>query len=398
MEYAQNLVRMVTRAFYETRHIIIIDAVITHSALRDNDLAYIMSMNIKDLHKLVGKLLEERLLHKFGRPELREGQTRPVTQTYYYIDYRQTLDAIKWRVYTITKDIQGNSIPVNEKKEYFCNRCGADYTNLEVLSSWDESLGFLCDRCNSPLVHDLERNATGHEQSTRLNNQINFITERLQQIDGVFVPDNNFEHALANSRPVLRDSSNPGAVSTPMDIGIARPTAVKGLANTGPKSLEVSISTSNGPTDAEVAAEKSRKEKIAQQNALPSWMASSTVTGESFSAKASDDFSLPAIKTEEDDKAALTAQVDADKDHAAIDDYFLRLKEEQERLRLADQEEGSDEDEEDDFEDVVAAVTMDGPSITVPEPEEQPSQKKVKLEEPKSEDEDSEDDMEFEDV
>ncbi|KAL2888166.1 TFIIE alpha subunit [Ceratocystis lukuohia] len=396
MDLAQNLVRMVTRAFYETRHIIIVDAVITHSALRDNDLAYIMSMNIKDLHKLVGKLLEERLIHKFGRPELREGQTRPVTQTYYYIDYRQTLDAIKWRVYTITKDIQGNSITITEKKEYFCNTCGADYTNLEVFSSFDESAGFLCERCGSPLVHDLERNATGHEQSTRMNNQINFITERLQQIDGVFVPDNNFEHALANSRPVLRDTSNPGATSMPVDIGISRPTAVKGLANTGPKSLEVSISASDGPTDAEIAAEKTRKEKIAQQNALPSWMSNSTVTGDSFSANANDDSSLPVIKPEEDDKAALAAQADANKDHAAIDDYFLRLKEEQERLKLQDEEEGSDEDE-DDFEDVVAAVTIDAPSIAVPDLDDGRLAKKVKLEEPVS-DESEDDDMEFEDV
>ncbi|KKF96125.1 Transcription initiation factor IIE subunit alpha [Ceratocystis platani] len=267
MDLAQNLVRMVTRAFYETRHIIIVDAVITHSALRDNDLAYIMSMNIKDLHKLVGKLLEERLIHKFGRPELREGQTRPVTQTYYYIDYH---------------------------------------------------------------------------------------------------------------------------------IGISRPTAVKGLANTGPKSLEVSISASDGPTDAEIAAEKTRKEKIAQQNALPSWMSNSTVTGDSFSANANDDSSLPVIKPEEDDKAALAAQADANKDHAAIDDYFLRLKEEQERLKLQDEEEGSDEDE-DDFEDVVAAVTIDAPSIAVPDLDDGRLAKKVKLEEPVS-DESEDDDMEFEDV
>ncbi|CAI4212156.1 unnamed protein product [Parascedosporium putredinis] len=115
MDLAQTLLKMVMRAFYDTRQIIAVDAVITHSCLRDDELAYLASLNTKDLHKLVAKLKEERLLHQFNRPEMREGQARPITRIYYYIDYRQTIDAIKWRVYNITKDIQGTAVPANHK-------------------------------------------------------------------------------------------------------------------------------------------------------------------------------------------------------------------------------------------------------------------------------------------
>jgi transcription initiation factor IIE alpha subunit len=67
------------------------------------------------------------------RPETKEGQQRPMNRTYYYIDYRATIDAIKWRVYQMNKKVQGNTIPEAERKEYFCRRCKSEWTVLEVL-------------------------------------------------------------------------------------------------------------------------------------------------------------------------------------------------------------------------------------------------------------------------
>lgn len=350
---------------------------------------------------------------------MREGQARPITRIYYYIDYRQTIDAIKWRVYNITKDIQGTTVPASEKKEYFCGRCKSEWTQMEVLDNFGPE-GFVCHRCGHALRHDLDRNSAGHEQSTRLNNQFKFVTDLLQQIDQVHIPDNTFEVALGNARPVIRDSSNPGIRSVPVDIGGNRPTAVKGLANTGPKSMAVSISAADGLTEADKAAEIARREKIAEQNALPAWMSNSTITGESFSGTVA----APSIgKVDETDGKNQEGHVFAfEKDHKDIDDVFARLKAEQERKELEEDEYGSDdeiedEDEDGDFEDVVATGVNLGPttpvalSVDAPQggqwvfngegnlADERPA-KKVKVESPLRdiEDEESDEDLEFEDV
>ena len=50
------------RAFYDTKHILVIDALMVHSALRDDDLCYLMGMTTKDLHKVCGRLKEDRFL------------------------------------------------------------------------------------------------------------------------------------------------------------------------------------------------------------------------------------------------------------------------------------------------------------------------------------------------
>ena len=62
MELAKTLVRCVARAFYETRHILVIDALMIHSTLPNEDLALLLGMQQKDLRKLCGKLREDRLI------------------------------------------------------------------------------------------------------------------------------------------------------------------------------------------------------------------------------------------------------------------------------------------------------------------------------------------------
>lgn len=62
MDLAKTLIRTVARGFYETRHVLVIDALMVHSAVVNEDLAYLLGMQQKDLRKLCGKLKEDRML------------------------------------------------------------------------------------------------------------------------------------------------------------------------------------------------------------------------------------------------------------------------------------------------------------------------------------------------
>lgn len=300
-------------------------------------------------------------MDRHTRPEYREGNTRPINKTWYYINYRHTIDAIKWRVYNIDKEVQGTAVQVDEKKEYFCHHCKAEWSQMEVLDH-SSAEGFLCHRCNHVLTFEKDRNPTGHEQSTRLNDQFKFIAELLQKIDSVLIPDCDFDKALAKQRPVVRDATNQRMETVAADTS-AKPMAVKGLTNTGPQSINVSISTAEGQTEAEKEAERARKEQIAKQNALPSWMSNSTVTGESFAGQGPTS-ATPATKIEEkDEKKDIKPEAGgADAGNPAIDDIFEKLKAEQAAERARDamgvdgsgSEDEEDDDEEDEFEDVPA--------------------------------------------
>ncbi|KAG5953759.1 hypothetical protein E4U53_003089 [Claviceps sorghi] len=433
MDLAVNLIKSVMRAFYQTRDILVMDALILHEALRDDDLAYLMAINTKDLHKICGKLREDRFLTVHTRPELREGNPRPSNRTWYYINYRQTIDAIKWRVYTIDKEVQGAPVPANEKKEYFCTFCKAEWTAMEVLDSVGPH-GFICHRCHHTLTPEADRTSTGHEQSTRLNDQFKFISELLPRIDAVHIPECDFERAFAKARPVERDATHQRAATIPVDSSTNRPMAVKGLTNTGPQSIAVNISTSDGPSAADREAERNRKERIAQQNALPSWMSNSTVTGDSFSSAIGD--STITLNRSSDDQDLSKSKLVDTTTSAQIDDIFERLKAER-AAEMAksmpngnDEEIGSEEEDIDEaeFEDVPAtshlpgldslstkALTQENANESVDQRQaaEERAPKRVKVEpnmrrdvpssddqadEGENEDEDEDEDVEFEDI
>ncbi|KAI0201009.1 hypothetical protein F4808DRAFT_135559 [Astrocystis sublimbata] len=432
MDLAQELVRSVVRTFYNSpdvdrRHIIIIDALVTHSCLRDDDLSYLMSMNLKDLHRICARLRDDRFLHVHVRPELREGQQRPTNRTYYYVDYRQAIDAIKWRVYHLDKAVQGNAKPASEKKEYFCRRCRAEWTQMEVLDKVDPIRGFICHRCDSVLIFDPEREAGGHEQSTKLNNQLRFITDMLPKLDSMVVPENTFDTAHAAARPVERDATNQAAPSIVVEDPL-KPTAVKGMENTGPQSIAVDIADHEGPSEAERKAEKERKEKHAQANALPSWHLQSTVTGASYVGASNP---TPATKADDKDEKKPTGdQVDDSMHSEEVSNLFEMLARQQaeeaarKEAEADDSDEEEDEDEDEEFEDIStnnntnianSAASSVGPGITgekrtaassgatsaadtpASTADDRPA-KKVKVEEPADDADSDEEDMAFEDV
>lgn len=353
-----------------------------------------------------------------------------MNRTYYYIDYRAAIDAIKWRVYLIDKQVQGNTIPELDRKEYFCTRCKAEWTQMEVLDKFD-SRGFLCHRCDFVLVHDAENTRGGHEQSTKLNAQFKFITDLLPKIDEVVVPENTFEQALNVAVKVQRDETNPTGESVVVVSSSSRPTAVSGMKQEGPKSIAITLTTTDGPTEADIALENAKKAKVAAQNAMPVHFTHSTISGEQVKFDSNSTFS--SLVGGEDKKTITPAVVN---DGTDLDDYFARLKAEQAKEAEKEQEdefETDDEDEDEDFEDVPTAAgtplpssipigltsalkragsgTASGTSTGVTSPatgpgtpndEGRPS-KKVRIEEPeqspsKEAEESEEEEMEFENV
>lgn len=364
MELAQSLVRSCVRAFYETKMILVIDALVLHSALRDDDLAYLMGLNSKEVHKLCGALREARLLAVHTRAEQKEGQQRPMNRTYYYIDYRAAVDAIKWKVWQLNLKVQGNTVPANERKDWFCKRCKSEWTQMEVLDGWC-SEGFMCHKCGFILSANTEDDHGGHEQSTKYHAQFRFITDLLPKIDEIIIPENDFNKALANQKKVVRDETNPASETAPIDSYSAKPTAVKGMSNVGPTSIAITLTTSEGPTAEEAAAEQARREKVAAQNAMPVHFTHSTITGEQVKGL-NQVPSLPTKSVTSDNKKPSPDTADnsfgTDLDEA---NYFERLKAEAAAEAAREQEEEYETDDEDDdedmgFEDVVPTAVASG--------------------------------------
>lgn len=367
MEDAKILVKTVARAFYETEHIVVIDALVTHAALSSPDISLAMHLgntnSNKIVQRLIGKLREGGLVSVFTRQEIREGANKPVAKEYYYIDYRRAIDSIKFRVHTVHEKIKAatSSTGQEERKEYVCPRCKSEYTAIDVLDSMDGAGNFLCKRCGHFLT-ELDEDMIQQDDTTALfNKQFGAILKLLQKLEEDPVPETTGEQALAEMRPMPRDSTNQVAKTQVVEAPSARPTAVKGMTN-APEKIEVAITSESESTAAQQAADAERKARIAAQNQLPEWHTRSTVTDEPYKPSGPTSAAPAPATANGGDK-----EPDRKEDGANLDDVFAMLaKEEAERKLKAEQEEEEDDDDDDDeFEEVAVkpANGADTPSV-----------------------------------
>ncbi|KAL1961545.1 hypothetical protein VTN77DRAFT_1632 [Rasamsonia byssochlamydoides] len=365
MDLAYTLIRSVVRAFYETRQVLVVDALFIHSVLHTEDLAHLLGMQQKDLRKLCAKLREDRLIAVHTRSEIRDGSTRPVNRDYYYIPLHPVIDAIKYRISKLTSTIKAQYTPSEERKEYICLRCGAEWTELDVLSLYNEE-GFECQSCGAILerTEDVKGtdgiDRTGHEKNSKLMAQLDGMLKLLKQIDATEIPPNDFETAWDHKVDVVRNQQTHPSRPT-VAVAANKQAAVRGTTRTDANAIEVSLTSSAEKSAAEQAEEAARKAALEKQNALPVWHTHSTVSttaGNVNPIKTETTVDVkPEIKEEEEQKPDL----DALDDIAAYYAEIARTKAEEE----ASEEESDDEEEEDEFEDV-GGISGNGSAVGTP--------------------------------
>ncbi|KAK3071759.1 hypothetical protein LTR53_008054 [Teratosphaeriaceae sp. CCFEE 6253] len=380
---APDLLRTVTRAFYPTTHVLVIETLLHHSTLPDTDLASVLALQPKALRPALGRLKEDGLLSAVTRGEKRTDgsgtfmpagagssninvqtgdgkgmKERVVNKEWYYLNYHRAIDCIKYRLHRLNTHFGSLGAPTTEKKDLSCAQCGSQWTELEVMHNIDFTTGaFLCARCDHPLDPVPEEDRVQENESVkRLNSQLEKILALMQRIDAASVPENDWDAALANHRPVVRTHLNPAQRTETVELPGNNLLSSRGLA-TVPEKIAVSLHSEEEVRLAAAAEEKIRREKEAGQNALPDWIARSTVSGDPTVGGARE----AARRLEREGLAAGNGEVKVEEKKAEagnvdLDAYFDELKkaqaEQQAREDAEEEEEEDDEEDEGDFADV----------------------------------------------
>lgn len=366
-DLAAELIRTVSRAFYGTDHILVIDALMLHSTLQDSDLAHVLGTQVKPLRKACGRLREDGLISVQSRAERRtdgtggyqQGKERFTHRDWYYINYHRAIDSIKYRIWKLSKYIESQGASTTEKKDLKCltKGCERSYTELEALDNLDIATGnFLCVKCSAPLEPvDEEERANENESMKRMNQQFAKLVELMQKIDSATVPENDFETALSKQRPIEKTDSHPGTRTEIVDVPNRNLQSTKGL-EVKPEKIAVELKDDEDVKRENAAADaRAKKEKEARQNALPEWISKSTISGDITAVGAKEE--RQRLEREEH-TGVLTHEEEEEKKAVKGDDdvmaaYWKELELAQKKeAQLQKEEDDEDEDEEDEFEDV----------------------------------------------
>lgn len=366
-DISRSLLRFVVRAFQSRPCILILDAVILHSVLSEDDLIYLLGINRKELRAYCNRLVEERLLATHIQKEENFHQ-RLANRTYYYIHITEAIDAIKWKVHSIVSSIKDEMSQYGNPHGYVCPRCTKKVSQLDAISLLsDDKSSFICDNCGDILVEDdsLLKASVKQERLEKLMVQLDPIIGYLKKVDNSVIEDNNFELSLTKAIPAQsgstslynvagrRSGKNKGQMSQSLQNAASKANAT----------LHVSITASDENLEREQSESEQRRQKM-EQNALPSWHSASTVgLSDAFGAMDADEKpNEPTIKEEDETtvKQEDNGSASGGNEPETKNDDELKEREAQDVLAAyyADlAERGAEEDEDDDddldeFEDV----------------------------------------------
>ena len=354
MDLAKSLIRTVVRTFYDTRQVLLVDALLTHSVLDANDLGILLSAHPKDVRKYIAPLRAARLVSVQARVETRVGSSsnRGISHDYYYVHFHNAIDAIKYRIMRLKRQVEQMYKQDVAKKAWRCPHCKAEYDELEVLD-WVGDDGFICHRCSHVLEQTEEAGqpSGNHERIRTLNTQLSPFENLILKIDAQSIPENNFAEAWVRKKDVPRAANSGQTAREFMAIGSNRHELIRGPDQVNANALNINLTSGAEQDHEEEAKKEAKRAELAKQNQLPVWHTNSAIGTTNINVTQTGEVVASDVKKEEEDDK--TQDISGD---AAIQEYLEEMKreqEEEERKKALEDIESADED--DDFEDVVAS-------------------------------------------
>ncbi|KNC97721.1 transcription factor TFIIE subunit TFA1 [Spizellomyces punctatus DAOM BR117] len=185
----RKLVALVARAYYEPKHIIVLDLLSRVNSQRDEELARALRVQSKELHKVCGKLKSDGLVKVEARgeqigPAVENRPQRKINRSYYYIDYKHFVDVVKWKIYKIGKMIEKEVQMQMANMPYKCPVCNKEFSALDF-AMLDKTANMvpLCDVCRVEIQQgSAGLDSTGvSEKYTKFMNESQPIVELLKQ-------------------------------------------------------------------------------------------------------------------------------------------------------------------------------------------------------------------------
>ncbi|KAJ2595333.1 hypothetical protein EV177_008162 [Coemansia sp. RSA 1804] len=281
LDIVRQLVAVVARTFYKDEYVIALDFLNRHEIARSDVLHRYLHVMPREMCRIYGELEKHKLVKRVKRrDELLENSQyqRRTMQVYFYIDYKQFVDVVKWRMWMLREMVTEKIRKEQQNLGYDCPQCGRRYNSMDVLSLSDEGDGvFRCDYCGSELIDNMsnELSHKAHKELSDFMEQFKTIIDLLRKTDSIVLPPPT---PLSEVPVPNMNGENGDGID-----GKGRHAMGKGLSvskDTGLTSGDTVIAFASD-LSAEEAARVREIElaKKLRQNALPAWHIWSTVSG-----------------------------------------------------------------------------------------------------------------------
>ncbi|BEI87067.1 hypothetical protein CcaverHIS002_0704130 [Cutaneotrichosporon cavernicola] len=270
----QDLLHKVAYSFYDGAYRILLQFLVEENVITEKRLSDVLNVGVNDVRKYIGMLHTHRLVKRYVNKEkapLNSFQQRAIANggsiagvppgamartrdvIYWYLDYREFADVVKYRIAMMRKSIDEKMKSEVGKRGYICPLCHKVYDPLDLAHLFDRSAGaFLCEVDSTELIEDdpaMHGDDSKQDRMQRFNVATGPIRDALKSIEGARLPTVNIIAWIAQN--------------------VATETAPAESEGAAVRRLDV-VFGENAP----------KEEEGKKHEALPVWYTQSTITGE----------------------------------------------------------------------------------------------------------------------
>ena len=265
----KRLVRYIAGGFYGKEHAIVIDLLIIHPCVKEDDILELLKFERKQLRALINTLKQDKLLKARMRVET-DAEGKATRHNYYFINYSLFVNVVKYKLDHMRRKIETEQRDSANRSSYKCPSCEKTFTDLEADQLLDMVTKlFLCTYCKCEVEEQVSKETRTDSKSlmVKYNEQLQPLFALLKEVEDIKL-----------SQSILEPE--------PVDIRNIRPTTQK-AGTSGDKemwsskkmeyNMQQNEVTVNMETD-QVGGDAAKKD-VRPVKERPVWMTESTVEG-----------------------------------------------------------------------------------------------------------------------
>ena len=183
----KRLVRYILRGFYTIEHALVVDLMIHHPCIKEDDLIELLRLDRKFVRTLLNTLRTDKFVKTRMRVET-DADGKTTRHNYYFISYMTFVNVVKYKLDHMRRKIETEERDSTSRASFKCPSCEKTFTDLEADRLLDLFTGTMqCDYCKAEV--EMENTATTGPSARTLmvkfNEQIEPIYALLRELDDI---------------------------------------------------------------------------------------------------------------------------------------------------------------------------------------------------------------------
>lgn len=215
----KRLARVIVKSFYDTEHAAIINLLVKHTCVKEEDMLELLKFDKKQLRTVLARLKNDKLIKQRVFKEKQADTGNTVTLNYFFIDYKLFVNVVKYKLDHIRNKIEHDEREATNRPSFVCKQCDKKYTDLEIDRLIDPSTGnLICDFCSGAIDEDLtdvQQKQNSRSLLALFNEQMESVFALLKGCENIKLAPEVLEPgpALCMKKLVQRPSNSAGTSS-----------------------------------------------------------------------------------------------------------------------------------------------------------------------------------------